>query len=276
MARFLHHFQRWNAHADSSALERTMADTVCARLAPVVREAIDFNGNEFIFGGKGLSFIHDAFCELLECRSMLQHTYAFSYFRYQSASKIKYMLLKQIASEKLAFEQFQSELELMTEQISDIVARTHIRATQTQITYLTAAAADKRKEFSNIMINILLQEKKDEDAKKEEESKGMKAYEKRRSSERAASTSRAINDFLGLGSDSDDTSDDDEIADNDGRSDEAVRESLQEFLASTGSSNFLDYESFSDDEDIDWTCPACTFVNAGGRSCEICASPRPS
>ena len=54
MARFLHHFTRWEAHKDSAALEAQMADTVCSRLAPVVEKAIDFNGfDDFNFGGKG-------------------------------------------------------------------------------------------------------------------------------------------------------------------------------------------------------------------------------
>jgi hypothetical protein len=58
MARFLHHYTRWEAHSDSASLERTMGDTACARLAPVVEAAIDFNGfDDFNFGGKGKSVL---------------------------------------------------------------------------------------------------------------------------------------------------------------------------------------------------------------------------
>jgi hypothetical protein len=54
MARFLHHYTRWEAHSDSASLERNMGETACARLAPVVEAAIDFNGfDDFNFGGKG-------------------------------------------------------------------------------------------------------------------------------------------------------------------------------------------------------------------------------
>ena len=54
MARFLHHYTRWNAHGESATLERKMCDTVCSRLAPVVEAAIDFEGSPtFNFGGKG-------------------------------------------------------------------------------------------------------------------------------------------------------------------------------------------------------------------------------
>jgi hypothetical protein len=265
MARFLHHYARWNAHDESASLERNMGETVCTRLAPVVREAIAFNGNEYVFGGKGLSFIHAAFSELLECRSMIQHSYVFSFFRYKSTSTLKYKLLKRHISEKLAFEQFQSELELMTEQISDVVARHHIRATQTQIIFLTAAAAEKRKEFSNVMINALLEEKKDG----------------RREEKREAKTANrllggGLDTVVGLtasrtasGSDREpisrsDSEDSDAAA-------EAVRESLVEFLASTGYGAGSEYNT-TDEEISDWACGACTYVNSGGRRCDVCGT----
>jgi hypothetical protein len=54
MARFLHHYTRWEAHGESATLERNMGDSVCSRLAPVVDAAIDFDGSPtFNFGGKG-------------------------------------------------------------------------------------------------------------------------------------------------------------------------------------------------------------------------------
>jgi ankyrin repeat/IBR domain-containing protein 1 len=56
MARFLHHYTRWEAHGESATLERKMGDAVCTRLAPVVDAAIDFDGSPtFNFGGKGES-----------------------------------------------------------------------------------------------------------------------------------------------------------------------------------------------------------------------------
>ncbi|KAI2500350.1 hypothetical protein MHU86_14093 [Fragilaria crotonensis] len=128
-------------HAESAALERQMADTVCMRLAPVVEAAIDFNGqHDFDFRGKGLSFIHDAFIELLECRSLLQHSYAFAFFDIQLHHIRRDRFTKSKEREKLGFERLQSELEMLTEQLSDIVARKHLRATQTQIMFLTKNA----------------------------------------------------------------------------------------------------------------------------------------
>jgi len=268
MARFLHHYRRWHAHAESAALEGQMGNTVCSRLAPVVREVIDISGSEYVFGGKGLSFIHAAFTELLECRSLLQYSYAFSFFRYKStSSSYKYKLMRRRASEKLTFEQTQSELELMTEQISDVVARSHIRATQTQITFLTAVASGKRKEFSNVMINILLQERK------EEMSEQKKAVRPERSDERSRAS------FLSGGNLLDnivsgDTTPSQSESDASGF-DEAIRESLEGYLAAvSAASGLLDYTSDDDEADSDWACGACTYVNAGGRQCEMCGTPR--
>lgn len=124
MARFLHHYERWSAHADSANLERKMSDSTRTRLAPVVEAAVELDGrSSFNFDGEGLSFVHDAFIELLECRSMLQHSYAHSFFRYDMSSINRSRALKRRMTEKAAFEQLQSELEMLAEQMSDVVAR---------------------------------------------------------------------------------------------------------------------------------------------------------
>lgn len=49
---------------------------------------------------------------------------------------------------------------MMTEQLSDIVARAHLRATQTQIMFMTNEAAEKRRDFSSFMITVLNDERK--------------------------------------------------------------------------------------------------------------------
>lgn len=160
MARFVHHYTRWEAHSESAQLETQMADTVVSRLAPVVQAAMDLDGSpSFNFGGQGLSFVHAAFTELLECRSVLQHSYAFSYFRYPSL--YSGLMVSGRRREKVTFERLQSELEMLTEQMSDIVARRHLRATQVQITFLTANAAEKRQDLSNLLFSILHDEEKE-------------------------------------------------------------------------------------------------------------------
>jgi ankyrin repeat/IBR domain-containing protein 1 len=56
--RFLHHYTRYEAHDQSAALERKMAETASTRLAPVVDAAIEFDGSPgFNFGGKGMTSI---------------------------------------------------------------------------------------------------------------------------------------------------------------------------------------------------------------------------
>lgn len=88
-----------------------MKDRVCTRLAPVVEAAMAFDGSPvFNFGGQGLSFIHSAFTELLECRAVLQHSYAFSFFRYPTFSRSAQMFghLYGKRKEKHNFERMQA------------------------------------------------------------------------------------------------------------------------------------------------------------------------
>ena len=268
MGRFLHNYQRWHAHADSAALERRMAESVCTRLAPVVREVIDYSGSEYVFGGKGLSFIHAAFTELLECRSQLQHSYAFSFLRYRSTSG-GHQFSRGQSSEKLAFEQTQSALELMVEQISDVVARSHIRATQTQIAFLTHMTAGKRKEFSNVMINALLQERKEVEAERKKNEWQTNDSKRQLSMGTTELAGGLFGSIVGLRAHYDAWSQSGSDVD------ENVRESLASYLAAVSASHgLLDYASDNEEAISDWACAACTYVNSGGRRCEICTSFR--
>lgn len=269
MNRFLHHFQRWNAHSESAALERKMGDSACARLASVVAEAIRLNdGDSFIFLGKGLSFVHAAFIELLECRSMLQHSYAMSYFRYKSIDSRRYRLMRRRANEKTTFEQFQAELELMTEHISDIVARTHLRASMIQIMFLTKAAAEKRKEFSNVMINILFEEKQEKE-----------------NSEGGPDSNQSVNPpHISLAGHTLDTVSGPVTFDNLNSTyssqtdlanvENAVRRSLYQFLARSGANTAVTFDDDDSEQESDWACHACTYVNNGGRHCAMCQNRR--
>ena len=58
---------------------------------------------------------------------------------------------------------------MMTEQMSDIVARTHLRATQTQIMFLTSEAAEKRRDFSSFLLAVLDDERREKAAKERQE-----------------------------------------------------------------------------------------------------------
>jgi len=143
MARFLHYYSRWVAQMESIALELRMSQNTLTRLTPIINTAIKY-GQQLFYQGKDISFIYAAFDELSECRSFLKHSYAFAFFRFKHAKH----------AETMGFENVLSELEFLTEQLSDVVARQHFRASQNQIMFLTIAAAEKRREMSNFMISI--------------------------------------------------------------------------------------------------------------------------
>mmetsp|Transcript_9006 Transcript_9006/g.13100 ORF Transcript_9006/g.13100 Transcript_9006/m.13100 type:complete len:1301 (-) Transcript_9006:775-4677(-) len=273
MGLFLHHYRRWTAHKESAALERQMADTVCARLAPVVEAAIEFNGHKhFDFGGKGLSFIHAAFTELLECRSFLQHSYAFSFFRYPFLYHLrKNRATKNKEREKLAFEQLQSELETVAEQMSDIVARKHIRATQMQIMFMTNSACEKRHEFNSFMLSLLNEQIKETN----EEAKRAKKEKKKQTVDRTPNELESILFFPPGGLPSvprqprDMNSDEDNFLLHNIREDreqdqQAFRNSLHSMY------NAQEHEGRFQD----WPCNECTYMNAGGRRCAMCGAAR--
>jgi len=124
MARFLHHFSRFTAHKESEYLERKMADTIELRLDLMISAALNECGDISLdLGTSGVTFVHNAFTELLECRSLLQHSYAYAFCRFPPSSR---RLTTNRAIEKLSFEHFQSELEMVTEQLSNVVARCHL------------------------------------------------------------------------------------------------------------------------------------------------------
>lgn len=287
IGRFLHHYRRWNAHFESATLERKMRDTVCERLAPVMKAATKFSetyNGEFDFGGHGLSFVHAAFTELLECRSTMQHSYAYSYIRFKTQTGNRDKLPSSLRSEKHAVERSQASLETMTEQLSDVVARSHLRATQTQILFLTAATAEKRKEFSNLMITILAKEK---GRVQKEESNSNGAFLTFNNENAGRMTTP--NDSNVVLSHHDDAelhvprsdNNDHVIGDDSSKEDieTAIRASLAQFLRNTGELDVLDIDNEStedaDDAHSDWSCFACTFVNAQGPRCAMCGTKRP-
>jgi hypothetical protein len=178
----------------------------------------------------------------------------------------------------MVFEQFQADLEIVTEHLSDIVARAHLRATQTQIMFLTSGAAEKRRDFSNLMLTILHDELREQ-------------------------TYANANDRPTLS-----VSDDD-----DGPYESMMRGATKKMLVlelfpETAIRAGLDLpiEPFGDGADVynelervvrqslnlgepehqqahaldpsyrwaQWSCPACTYANIGGSHCAMCDTPR--
>jgi len=122
MARFIFYYGRWTAQKESSILETKMASTLRLRLKMMtifaLKESEDI-GLEL--GTLGISFVNDAFTELLECRSFLQHSYAHAYFRFASLLGGENDSNREI--EKLSLEHWQSKLEMILEQLSNAVVR---------------------------------------------------------------------------------------------------------------------------------------------------------
>lgn len=267
-----------------------MKDTVCERFAPVVRAAAQFvetcNG-EFNFGGQGLSFIHAAFTELLECRFTLQHSYACSYIRFKSNSgTTREQLSRSLRSEKHAVERSQAELETMTEQLSDVVARSHLRATQAQILFLTAATAEKRKEFSNLMVTILAKEQKRIRKEEADTKRAFRTNWKRNPRRENTDLSLEDLDELILSYDGGSAlpgsigSSDNAIGDESSKEEieAAIRASLARFMINTGELDVLNVDS-DDGEDAkdtrgEWSCCACTYINCQGFRCAMCGTTR--
>ncbi|GAX11563.1 hypothetical protein FisN_22Lh256 [Fistulifera solaris] len=282
MGRFLHHYRRWNAHCESAVLERNMRDSAIERLAPVVKIASQFvppYSGDFNFGGQGLSFIHAAFTELLECRATLQHSYAYLYVQFDTKPGVRGKLSKQLRTEKRAVERIQAELETMTEQLSDVVARSHLRATQMQILFLTSATAEKRKEFSSCMITILAKQLK----RSSKDGTQAKSASRDGREGNFIRNDSANGDKAKLHRRSSNGSDDLVVGDGSSREDiEAdIRASLARFMKNTGELDVLRIESdncedaFDDKETQgDWPCLTCTYVNCQGFHCAICGTSR--
>eukprot|EP00592_Proboscia_alata_P000408 CAMPEP_0194369118 /NCGR_PEP_ID=MMETSP0174-20130528/17376_1 /TAXON_ID=216777 /ORGANISM="Proboscia alata, Strain PI-D3" /LENGTH=1950 /DNA_ID=CAMNT_0039145855 /DNA_START=160 /DNA_END=6012 /DNA_ORIENTATION=+ len=298
MARFLHHYSRWTAHEDSAKLEKNMADTVTSRLHKVVIAGKAFGQNRLENENKGLSFVHAAFTELLECRAFLRHSYTFAYFRYPtSSSAISRIIRSSKDREQLSFEAEQSELEMITEQMSDIVARSHLRATQGQIIFLTHAAADKRRAMSNLIITILheerrIAEKKDKFAKRRTPDSDNDTHSpiqsvSNDSSEPDHGLSVELREMmarmahvldLDIGEDTD--SENEHVGDDVEFLPENIGDDFEQAVQASIRSHALD-EAFlnesDDDEDAvhlleEWVCPGCTYINRGGSRCAMCGT----
>ena len=273
IGRFIHHYHRWSAHSSSRKLESTMGSSLCKRIKPVLEAAKNFTGDpSFDFLGKGLSFLHAAFTELDECRSVLLHSYPYAYYRYASLERrnLRTRIERSLWKEKKQFEQIQSELEMLVEHMSDIVAREHLRANESQIQYLTFTSAQKRKDFSNFILNTLSEEKK----------RSNRGRHHGQSS--ASTTSRITGISPPLGREVSEEGDGD-IEDRISSAVDALQRSLEEFqLRMQGPElSEIDSDGFAEDAEAQlysWSCPDCTFANAERRVpfCEVCGRQMPA
>jgi hypothetical protein len=183
------------------------------------------------------------------------------------------------------FEQFQSELEMMTEQMSDVVARTHLRATQTQIMFLTCEAAEKRRNLSNFLIGVLNDERKEERENPERENDAQR---------RSIPPPIDIGGMLArlqsgvpMRNEHDDMdSDDNGVTDpypgrlqrreieEEAAMQEALQASLQAFIAESQSHETDGSTEEAEGPFTEWSCEACTYMNPRGRTCAMCGTTR--
>jgi hypothetical protein len=168
----------------------------------------------------------------------------------------------------MTFESLQSELEMITEQMSDIVARSHLRATQYQISFLTAGAAEKRAEFSDLMFSILNDEEREERATKTR-SDSEKVWTPMR--KRGTMPRPTPFDNVGRMVGSDTTQTHASPAGPDIMHD-ALRQSLDEFMSHSVA---LDPSDGPRSDPVTmWGCQACTYMNSDGRRCAMCGTMR--
>ena len=209
MSRFIHHYTRFKAHADSTTMEMKMYGETVSRIrseidaviiknsfswlksdTPIVtriKEVIDkitvetsyktsnsekVNDDLYLKASSGslvsilkgtgdvLEFLHNGYEELHKCRQILSASYAYTFFEfsedeeYMRNSKMTIRLsYSRLDERKRSFESLQSELEFLTELLSDVVARRRLRASRSQIIQTTKAARSKRIELEDIVLS---------------------------------------------------------------------------------------------------------------------------
>jgi hypothetical protein len=187
---------------------------------------------------------------------------------------------------------------MITEQMSDIVARTHLRATQTQIMSLTCEAAEMRSNLSNFLIPILDGEKKEPENNAQPRS--LPPPIGRNFARFARAPMRNEHDDM----DSDDngvtdpytrhrqrtgTEIEEEAAmqeaqqasllsliaahDEEAAMQEARQASLRSLIAESQSHETGDTEE-AEGPFAEWSCEACTYMNSRGRTCAMCGTAR--
>lgn len=245
---------------------------------------------------------------------MLEFTYPFAFYRYAKISPIVYRIKSSREIEKINFESLQSELEMLTEQMSDIVARKHLRATMTQIMFLTSAAAEKRRELNMFMM-----------AMGHDYRRKMKEKNKKRTEKQVVSIVPPTSQEDDCDSDHNEISDealmeilarstmrpgqnagrpvhpaslnvewDTSAADivpntrsnmnfvrhqqrTGGDEDAAFQLAVQASIRShiAFTNEAMNAHSSDEDDDVNgWNCSACTYTNRGGRHCAMCGSRR--
>jgi hypothetical protein len=136
--------------------------------------------------------------------------------------------------------------------MSDIVARSHIRATQIQITLLTVEAAQRRIEFYTVLFKVLREERNEK--QREESDNNHRKHRNAHTRGHDVVLPHHVFDHVGR------------IADG-GVEDSQDDNFMHEMLRSFG--DFPGHAIRGP-----WSCSVCTLMNNGGRTCDACGNLR--
>lgn len=155
--------------------------------------------------------------------------------------------------------------------MSDIVARSHLRATQVQISFLTAGAAEKRVELANMVFQIYKEEKKELERykKRKEIEENNRANVLPNESSVACVPGRSLSDLLTMHRMSRERSYDDSH----------LTGALDAFLARSnrvenGLNRVANLDEMASEAVRMWSCSQCTYMNDDGRVCAMCGGRR--
>ncbi|XP_031559595.1 ankyrin repeat and IBR domain-containing protein 1-like [Actinia tenebrosa] len=129
---FLHYYSRFKNHENSFKLEEPLLGAAKEKMTALAMSALE---NDTSLDGVDTSFVEDAVRELLKARRVLKASYAYGYFLDGSKEK------------KTIFEFMQTEVEEVTENLSQMVARPYLRTPRSKIIQTTAFLRNKRQTF---------------------------------------------------------------------------------------------------------------------------------
>ncbi|XP_063695065.1 ankyrin repeat and IBR domain-containing protein 1-like isoform X8 [Bolinopsis microptera] len=136
--RFMHYYTRYHNHEMSHRLEEPLLST--AKMKMIAMAAVA-EGDP---GALDTSFIEDSVKELLKARRVLRASYPYGYY------------LQDGMHRKMLFEAMQNELEEVTEQLSQMVARVYLRTPKAKIIETALLLQQNRLKFVDAVANGLI------------------------------------------------------------------------------------------------------------------------
>ncbi|CAG9860493.1 unnamed protein product [Phyllotreta striolata] len=133
MSRFLHFYTRFKNHENSRKLEEILLNSVKQKMEVLASSLGQSKGDEVT--DKSTKFIEDGVRELLKARRVLCGSYVYGFY------------LEDDGINKTIFEFMQNELEEVTENLSEMIARPYLRTPKAVIIQTSALVRRKRHEF---------------------------------------------------------------------------------------------------------------------------------